>query len=284
MRIRTFEACWEAGGSPTSTSIVLSYLAPGGLEFLYTNVLTKDYVANTQMKELLEIAPGYLHDLVAMVSRPKRFLGEVADKKSYNRTRAIYFIVVSSIIVAIIKPRLFFEEVGFPRLLVEEVVFGIFATLTSGMMIYVAWRIVKIRLDLERTLVSFCYIKGVMQIGANLLVAMSVGWLLIDNKTAAEQVYSNFENLPKRFIDPSHLEMALWGEFSRLGYLGHALFSVLASVFSFVWIIVTWGRFRVMAGASKSSSACALVIWLILDSIIFIVLLPVFIQRVLAGG
>jgi hypothetical protein len=206
------------------------------------------------MKDLLEkilgYLPSYLGDLVQLVTRPKRFIAERNTGRKGDLLKALTFLGISLSVCFILQAPLLLEKDFWTDAGSNGIVFLIATTVLSGVL-HIAWKVVGVKLDFQRILITLSYYSAVI---ALCLVVTSLCQLGI-----------------LRIFDPRLYNLLLqtggtvdWRAFFQAEPLSSApfVFSLILLFTGFtatlIWAIVGWGAYRELGQTTKIRSIEAL--------------------------
>ena len=223
--------------------------------------------------QYLKLVPGYVLDLIALLSGPKRFLADRNSATQENLAKAFLFFLISSVIALIFRAYGLDSPTDFTTLLLRSALAWGAALLVAAVVIAVSWAIVRKPVAVQAVLLTQAYILAILIVVLNIGVAAEANVLAMYRP----ELYNKIRNLYRA-------EQFDYGEVGRLTQpdplaagdpvVGQiAIIQLLAIAVAIAWVIATWGAYRHLNGASRIRSALA-----------FTICLALFMPVVLVGG
>ncbi len=212
------------------------------------------------MLQYLKLIPGYVLDIIALLSGPKRFLAAGKAVTSENLTKALLFFLISSVIALIVQSYALESPTDFTTKLLRSALAWGAALLVTAVVITVSWAIVRRPVAVQAVLLIQAYVVAITILILNVGTAAEVNLLAMYRPDVYDAIQANYR--------AQHFDYGEVGRLAEQHPLPHGdrvaagieviwLFTIVAA---FAWMIMTWGAYRHLTGASRVRSALAFVI------------------------
>ena len=204
--------------------------------------------------KLLAAIPAYVRQMIDLLRHPKEFMATIGLESDSATTQALTFLAISFGLAFIAQIPLL------PRKLNTEVLFGVGAVQTAiafavdVALLALCWRLVGGQLPLKKFVVVSCYCCGVSMVLMLMVTLVALGAFV-----ALDPVNGRFL-LNGTVPDPVDLVRSV-------GFKACAIIFAGGLLTLFLWIFLFWGAYRKLNQVSKTRSAIAYVIYLLLSPI-----------------
>ena len=225
------------------------------------------------MLQYLKFIPNYAVDLMALLLGPKRFLAAGSAVTPENLTKALLFFLISSVIALIVRSYAIESPTDFTTLLLRSALAWGASLLVTAAIAAASWAIVRRPVAIQAALSIQAYIVAIVLIILNVGTATEINLLGIKRPELYDRIRATYRAQQFDYSEVGHLAQSHPlppGDPVAAGIEAILLLTVAAI---FVWLIMTWGAYRHLTGASRVRSALA-----------FIVCLALCIPMALVGG
>ena len=218
----------------------------------------------TDMIEYLKLIPGYALDLIALLLGPKRFLAQGSTVTPENLTKALLFFLISSVIAIIVRTYGLESPTEFTTLLLRSALAWGASLVVTAFIIAASWAIVRRPVAVQAALLIQAYIVAIVLVVLNVSVAAEMNLLAMYRPEVYDKIRAVYG--AQKFD---------YGEVVRLAEShplapgdviagGIEAIQLLSLIAIFAWLILTWGAYRHLTGASRVRSALAFVVCFVL--------------------
>lgn len=216
------------------------------------------------MLQYLKLIPGYVLDLIGLLLGPKRFLATGSMVTPENVTKALLFFLISTVIAIIVRTYGLESPTDFATLLLRSALAWGASLLVTAAVASASWAIVRRPVAIQAALLIQAYIVAIMLLVLNVSVAAEMNLLAMYRPETYDKIRAIYG-----------AQQFDYGEVGRLAQShplpqgdsvagGIEAIQLLSIVAVFAWIILTWGAYRHLTGASRARSALAFVVSFVL--------------------
>jgi hypothetical protein len=218
----------------------------------------EDVVAD--MLQYLKLIPGYALDVIALLLGPKRFLATGSAVTPENLTKALLFFLISSVIALIVRAYGIESPTEFTTQLLRSAVAWGASLLVTAAVIAASWAMVRRPVAVQAALLIQAYIVAIVLVILNVSIAAEVNLLAMYRPEVYDRIRAiygaqQFDYREVGSLAQSHPLSP--GDSVAVGIQAIQLLT-LAAIFA--WLIVTWGAYRHLTGASRTRSALAFIV------------------------